>query len=72
MSRRSPKKNEPLSPLGVEISAHVRARFPLLYLVTWEEERALRDLEAVAISLRKMLLVWTETQGLSNVAVPNE
>jgi SpoVK/Ycf46/Vps4 family AAA+-type ATPase len=72
MSRRSPKKNEPLSPLGVEISAHVRARFPLLYLVTWEEERALRDLEAVAISLRKMLLVWTETQGLTNVAVPNE
>ncbi len=74
MTRRPRKSapNEPLSPLGADISAHIRARFPVLYLVTWEEERAIRDLDAVAIELRKMLLVWTETTGLANIALPNE
>ncbi len=73
MSKKARKHpDEPLSPLAADVSAHVRARFPILYLVTWEEERALRDLEAVAISLRKMLLVWTETTGLSNPALPQE
>ncbi len=69
--RKSPD-DAPLSPLGAEISSYVRARFPLLYLVTWEEERALRDLEAVAIAQRKMLLFWTETTGLANIALPHE
>jgi SpoVK/Ycf46/Vps4 family AAA+-type ATPase len=70
MTRR-PKKDD-LSPIGTDIAAHVRARFPLLYLVTWEEKRVIDDLEAVAISLRKRLLIWTETTGLRNIALPGE
>ncbi|RMG11459.1 MAG: AAA family ATPase [Planctomycetota bacterium] len=58
--------------MGEEVSDYVRARVPLLYLVTWEEERVLRELEAVAVRLRKRCLVWTETDGLRNVALPNE
>jgi SpoVK/Ycf46/Vps4 family AAA+-type ATPase len=61
-----------LSPLGQELAAYVRARFPILYLVTWEEERILREVEAVAIELRKMCVVWSETDGARNVALERE
>jgi SpoVK/Ycf46/Vps4 family AAA+-type ATPase len=63
---------EPLSPVAAEIASYVRARFPILYLVSWEEERVLQELESAAIALRKMLLVWTETGGLRNVALPKD
>ena len=53
-----------------QLQAHVRARFPLLYLVTWEEERALREVERVAIELRARCYVWSEAAGLRNVATP--
>ena len=59
-----------LSPLARDIDAYVRARVPIIYLVTWEEARALREVEAVAISLRKMCWVWSETEGARNVALP--
>src|SRR5438067_883285 len=73
MSKRTrSEKPEALSPLASDVASHVRARFPILYLVSWEEERVLRELEAAAISLRKMLLVWTETAGLRNIALPKE
>ncbi len=52
------------SPLAQDIEAYVRARAPLLWLVTWEEDRVLRDLEAVAARLGRPCRVWTETQGL--------
>ena len=51
-----------------QLLAQVRARIPLLYLVTWEEERAIRAAEQAAIELRARCYVWTETQGLKNVA----
>ncbi|MBX3465928.1 MAG: AAA family ATPase [Planctomycetes bacterium] len=50
--------------MRAEVEAYVRARAPLLYLVTWEEERVLRELEAVAGALKKPLHTWTETGGL--------
>lgn len=72
MTKRKNDKAEALSPLAQDVASHVRARFPILYLVSWEEERLLRELETVAISLRKMLLVWSETTGLRNIALPKE
>jgi hypothetical protein len=73
MSKRTKNHNPAeLSPIAQDVASHVRARFPILYLVSWEEERVLRELEAAAISLRKMLLVWSETTGLRNVALPKE
>ncbi len=54
------------APAGIraDLEAYVRARVPILYLVTWEEERVLRELEAAAAALKKPLHTWTETQGL--------
>lgn len=67
-----PAPRAPRPALSSELAAYVRARFPVLYVVTWEEERALREIEAAAIELRKMCLVWSVTRGLSNVALPHE
>ncbi len=53
--------------IRAELEAYVRARVPILYLVTWEEERVVRELEAAAAALKKPLHTWTETQGLRTV-----
>lgn len=47
-----------------EISTLIRARYPLLYLVTWEEQRVDALLDSVAKNLRRDLLEWTATKGL--------
>lgn len=67
---KEPKK-APETDWGKDVSEYVRARVPILYLVTWEEQHALRELEAVAISLRKRFQVWSETQGIRNPALPD-
>ncbi len=59
-------ESEP-SRVARELEGYVRARVPLLYLVTWEEERALREVEAVAAALDKRCVVWSETDGAIEV-----
>ena len=55
-----------------EIVAYAKARVPLLYLLSWEEERVLRAVEQAAIELRQRCYVWRVTEGLRNVALPDE
>lgn len=55
-----------------EIETYIQARYPLIYLVSWEEDRVLNTLDQVAIKLKKMLFVWTETRGLYNYVLPDE
>lgn len=55
-----------------DVVAYVKARVPLLYLVSWEEERILRAVEQAAIELRQRCYVWRVTEGLRNVALPGE
>ncbi len=47
-----------------ELSTLIRARYPLLYLVAWEERRIEQLLRRVAGSLRKKLYGWSITDGL--------
>ncbi len=47
-----------------EISTLIRARYPLLYLVSWEEQRVDALMDSVAKNLRRDLLEWTATRGL--------
>ena len=47
------------------IETLVRARYPLLYVVTWEEERAMAALARVAANLGKKTFDWTIVQGLA-------
>jgi hypothetical protein len=48
-----------------ELSILIQAQYPLLYLVTSEEERAEATLAAIARTLRpqRRLFTWTVTHG---------
>ena len=51
-------------PVFDELATAVRARYSMLYLLTWEEERAERGLVEVAAELGRPLWTWSSTQGL--------
>jgi len=55
-----------------ELEILIRARCPLLMLLTWEEDRAVAHVERLCVSpdLKRMLFTWTETEGLVNAALP--
>jgi ATP-dependent 26S proteasome regulatory subunit len=54
-------------PFVRELDTLVRARYPLLYLVSWEEQRVDAILADLARSHGKELLSWSVTQGLRRV-----
>jgi len=56
--RRAPGRVE------AELEVLIRARYPILYVVTWEEERLERQLSQVAEQRNKKLFVWSYTQGI--------
>ncbi|MCC7431542.1 AAA family ATPase [bacterium] len=45
---------------------HIQANYPLIYLLTSEEERALQKIDEVAKELKRKFFVWSETKGLKN------
>ena len=53
-----------------EIDLLIRARYSLIYVVTWEEERARRLLARVAQKQEKALFEWTITDGLRAISDP--
>ncbi len=60
-----------LSSLSQDVKLHIQARYPLLYLITWEEERAIADISTIAVEddQRKKVYTWTETNGLGNIVL---
>jgi SpoVK/Ycf46/Vps4 family AAA+-type ATPase len=51
------------------LDTYIRARYPLLWIVTSEEKRALAEIDELAREQRKRLLVWSATSGLVNPAL---
>jgi hypothetical protein len=49
--------------MQAELNTLIRAQYPLIYLMTSEEERAEQEILAIAQNSRKVY-VWTLTQGL--------
>ncbi|HEV3022850.1 MAG TPA: hypothetical protein VGX76_10290, partial [Pirellulales bacterium] len=47
-----------------ELEVLIRARYPIVYVVSWEEERVERCLADIAERRGKKLFVWTITQGI--------
>jgi AAA+ superfamily predicted ATPase len=47
-----------------EIEVLIRARYPIIYVVSWEEERVERRLAEIASNRNKKLYLWTYTQGI--------
>ena len=52
------------SKIAGEIETLIRARYPLIQIVSWEEERVLKCLESVAGGLQKQLWQWSINNGL--------
>lgn len=49
-----------------DIETLIRARYPLIYVVSFEEQRVLANLKKVTAARNKKLLCWSITVGLEN------
>ncbi|MBW7883059.1 MAG: AAA family ATPase [Caldilineaceae bacterium] len=54
-----------------DLDLYIRARYPLLWLVTAEEKRALAEIEMLAKEQRKRVMLWSAASGLVNPAAAN-
>jgi ATP-dependent 26S proteasome regulatory subunit len=54
------KSNEVLQN---KINVLIRARYPLIYIISWEEERVAVMLNTLATMANKELLIWSTTEG---------
>jgi len=54
-----------------ELDLYIRARYPLLWVVTAEEQRALREIEELGKVQRKRVQLWSATRGIVNTALPD-
>lgn len=50
-----------------EVHIMIRARYPLIYVVSWEEKRVENLLIEIARSRNKAIFNWTITQGIQNL-----
>ena len=60
----APATSPALSAFVDELDVLIRARYPLIYLVTWEEQRVDGLLAGLAEAHGKTLYTWSVTQGL--------
>ena len=51
---------------SIEIAAHLGAGYPLIELITWEEERALGMVREAAASFSRSLTVWSAASGFGD------
>src|SRR5262249_35838508 len=61
-ARTSPTTTDACLPNELEVL--IRARYPIIYVVSWEEERVERHLAEIARKRNKKFFVWTYTQGI--------
>ena len=47
-----------------ELEVLIRARYPIIYLVSWEEERVEQYLSRIAQKRNKKVYIWSFTQGI--------
>jgi AAA+ superfamily predicted ATPase len=61
-----PRRRAPaqcLSPAD-ELEVLIRARYPIIYVLSWEEERVEKQIAEIAARRNKKFHVWTYTQGI--------
>jgi ATP-dependent 26S proteasome regulatory subunit len=57
------------SPVDLELETLIRARYPIIYVVSWEERRVEETLREICQRRGKKMLLWTYTTGMAgNVA----
>ena len=60
----SSKEKVPLGSQARELDVLIRARYPIIYIETWEEERVEKTLRDIAKKREKEFYLWTVTDGL--------
>jgi AAA+ superfamily predicted ATPase len=60
-----PRPGGPCSSPADELEVLIRARYPIIYVVTWEEERLEQHLSLIAKKRSKQFYIWTYTQGIT-------
>ena len=55
-----------------DLDTLIRARYPLIYLVSWEEQRLDRILQDLAAQHGKVLFGWSVTRGLRRIGISRE
>lgn len=55
-----------------EIETLIRARYPIIYIVSWEEKRIEDALKSIAATRGKKLYTWTITQGMGFNSHPRD
>jgi SpoVK/Ycf46/Vps4 family AAA+-type ATPase len=53
-----------------ELEILVRARYPLIYVISWEEQRVMKQVRKIASQLGKKVFEWSVTTGLVPGDVP--
>ncbi|MEE8574964.1 MAG: AAA family ATPase, partial [Thermodesulfobacteriota bacterium] len=53
-----------------EIEVLIRARYPIIYVVTWEEDRVEQQLREISKKRNKELYCWSVTTGLAKSGAP--
>ncbi len=43
------KSGSSLSEMTQEVKLHIQARYPLIYLVSWEEDRVIHEIGKIAV-----------------------
>ncbi len=54
-----------LKPIDRDIEILIRARYPIIYILTWEEKRVEKALENIAKARNKGIYTWSITDGLT-------
>ena len=52
------------SAVDTELETLIRARYPIIYIVSWEEKRVEEALRAITKARNKKMYQWTVTQGM--------
>ncbi len=51
-----------------ELETLIRARYSIIYILSWEEERVLKIISELAVKLNKKVYTWSYTRGLNPLA----
>lgn len=63
-------KENPRLPCERELDVFIRARYPLIYVVSYEEQRILKILSGMAAERDKQLFIWSITCGIRKADEP--
>jgi len=58
-----------IDPDAKQIDVLIRARYPIVYVISWEEGRVIAALRELTAQQNKRFWVWTETMGLQSGTV---